>query len=256
MGGGGGVISWRLGCTISTGTVTRDREKNGQLVTGVFLVTNPPTITAYASASVDLFPCCSNWAKFFTFIAVKLAILLNKSSLLKFNNFRVATHQEIKNSLTFHWTFIDEKQLVFTFALAFFAGYRGYFSLHFQPFQLFVERGRRKLEESIHNENHWPQLLRIRRRVSNWSFCLLYSILFLFFERKCISKSWRKLINWKTEFLDFSLTLTISKIFPDFSKIPWLFLTLKNFRFSLTFPWPWQPWILLWRKRRKIAAFH
>ena len=28
--------------------------------------------------------------------------------------------------------------------------------------------------------------------------------------------------------------------FPDFS------LTLKNFWFSLTFPWPWQPWTLFW----------
>ena len=36
-------------------------------------------------------------------------------------------------------------------------------------------------------------------------------------------------ISRKTEFPDFSLTLTISKIFPDF------FLTLKNFHFSLTF---------------------
>ena len=31
--------------------------KNGHLVTGVFLVTNPETIPAHASASVDLFPC-------------------------------------------------------------------------------------------------------------------------------------------------------------------------------------------------------
>ena len=36
-------------------------------------------------------------------------------------------------------------------------------------------------------------------------------------------------INRKTEFPHFSLTLPISKIFPDF---------LKN---SQTFPWPWQP---------------
>lgn len=31
--------------------------KNGQLVTGVFLVTNLETIMAHVSASVDLFPC-------------------------------------------------------------------------------------------------------------------------------------------------------------------------------------------------------
>ena len=28
----------------------------------------------------------------------------------------------------------------------------------FNLFPLFTERGRRNLEESIHNENHWPQL--------------------------------------------------------------------------------------------------
>ena len=42
-------------------------------------------------------------------------------------------------------------------------------------------------------------------------------------------------INQKTEFPDFSLTLTIAKIFPDFVKIPDFSLTLKNFQFSLTF---------------------
>ena len=42
----------------------------------------------------------------------------------------------------------------------------------------------------------------------------------------------------KTKFSDFSLTLTRTKIFPDFS------LTLKNFCLSLTFPWPWQPWFI------------
>ena len=29
----------------------------------------------------------------------------------------------------------------------------------FNLFPLFAERGRRNLDESIHNENHWPQLL-------------------------------------------------------------------------------------------------
>ena len=53
---------------------------------------------------------------------------------------------------------------------------------------------------------------------------------FHLFQRKCISKSWRKTyLNQKTEFPDFSLTLTVSKIFADFS------LTLKNFRFSPDF---------------------
>ena len=43
---------------------------------------------------------------------------------------------------------------MFTFALAFLQAIDRYFSLHFQPFQLFVESGRRNLEESIHNENY------------------------------------------------------------------------------------------------------
>ena len=50
---------------------------------------------------------------------------------------------------------------MFTFALAFLQAIDRYFSLHFQPFQLFVESGRRNLEESILNENHWPQPLHV-----------------------------------------------------------------------------------------------
>ena len=46
----------------------------------------------------------------------------------------------------------------------------------------------------------------VRRRVSNWLLCLLCSILFIFSERKCILKSWRKLMNYKPE-----------------KRIPWLF---------------------------------
>ena len=33
--------------------------------------------------------------------------------------------------------------------------------------------------------------------MSNWSLCLLCSIRFIFSERKCISESWRKLMNYK-----------------------------------------------------------
>ena len=83
------------------------------------------------------------------------------------HKYRVATHQKVKNSLTFHWPlnslnwpFINEKQSMFTFTLAFFTGYQ-YFCLIFDLFPLFVERGKRNLEESIHNENHWPQLLHV-----------------------------------------------------------------------------------------------
>ena len=93
-----------------------------------------------------------------------------------------------------------------------------------------MERGRRSLEESIYNENHWPQLLRVRRRVSNWLLCLLCSILFVFSKRKCISKSWRKLMNYKPE-------NRIPLLFTDFDNIkdfPWLFSYLEKFLFSLT----------------------
>ena len=55
-----------------------------------------------------------------------------QKNLIDLTNNRVATHQKDKNSLTFHWPFINEKQSMFTFTLAFSAGHRQ-FSLHFQP---------------------------------------------------------------------------------------------------------------------------
>ena len=82
-------------------------------------------------------------------------------------------------------------------------------------------------------------------KASNWSLCLLCSILFIFSERKCISKPWRKLMNYKpenriplllTDFDNIKDFPWLLKKFPDFS------LTLKNFLFSLTFPWH----ILIW----------
>ena len=65
------------------------------------------------------------------------------SDTTHFDSDMVDTHQKVKNSLTFHWPFINEKQSMFTFALAFFAGHR-YFSLHFQPLSAF--RWKRKKE--------------------------------------------------------------------------------------------------------------
>ena len=60
------------------------------------------------------------------------AVLTNYQSLhvlsmnFPLSQFRVATHQKVKNSLTFHWSlnsfhwpFINEKQSMFTFTLAF-----------------------------------------------------------------------------------------------------------------------------------------
>ena len=140
-----------------------------------------------------------------------------------------------QNSLTcpwpllnsFHWPFINEKQSMFTFTLAFFVGHR-YFSVNFQPLSTF--RGKRKKEFGRKHSQRKSLTITtacVRRRVSNWSLCLLWSILFNFSERKCISKSQRKLMNYKPE-----------------NRIPWLFTDFDKFRFSLTFPWPWQPCIL------------
>ena len=156
---------------------------------------------------------------------------------------------------TFHWPFINEKKSMFTFASDLFVGHR-YFSLHFQPLSAF--RGQRKKE--FGRKRSWrKQLTTIttcaRRSMSNWSLCLLYSLLFIFSKSKCISKAWRKLMNYKQEnrIPWLSLTLTISKIFPDltFKKFPAFSLTLNNFRFSPSFPRPWQPWT---RVKRKILT--
>ena len=127
-----------------------------------------------------------------------------------------------------------------TFALAFFAGCQ-YFSLHFQPLSTLRARGRTNLEENIQNENHWPQLLHTGVcQECQIDCCACFTAYFSSFLKENALQSVEenlRTINWKTEFPDFSLTLTISRIFPDFS------LTLKNFCFSLTFPWQWQPWV-------------
>ena len=137
---------------------------------------------------------------------------------------------------SFHWPFINEKQSMFTFTLAFFSGHR-YFSLHFQPLSSFHGKREKELKESIHNKNHWPQLLQwVRCRVSNWLLCLPRSILFIFSERKCISKSWRKLMNYKPEnripwpFTDFDDIKDFPWLFPDLEKFvfPWLFADHGN----------------------------
>ena len=55
--------------------------------------------------------------------------------------------------------------------------------------------------------------------MSNWLLCLPCSILFIFSERKCISKSWRKLMNYKPE-----------------NRIPWPFTDFEKFVFPWLFP--------------------
>ena len=55
--------------------------------------------------------------------------------------------------------------------------------------------------------------------MSNWLLCLPCSILFIFSKRKCISKSWRKLMNYKPE-----------------NRIPWPFTDFEKFVFPWLFP--------------------
>ena len=114
--------------------------------------------------------------------------------IVRARKYRVATHQKVKNSLTFHWPlnslnwpFINEKKSMFTFPLAFFTGYR-YFGPLFRPLSAFCRK--RKKEFGI-KHSQWKPLTTtttcVRLRVFNWLHCLLCSILFIFSDRKCIS---------------------------------------------------------------------
>ena len=114
--------------------------------------------------------------------------------IVRARKYRVATHQKVKNSLTFHWPlnslnwpFINEKKSMFTFPLAFFTGYR-YFCPLFRPLSAFCRK--RKKEFGI-KHSQWKPLTTtttcVRLRVFNWLHCLLCSILFIFSDRKCIS---------------------------------------------------------------------
>ena len=124
--------------------------------------------------------------------SIKVSIttpLLTKKRLAAF---RVAPLQKVKKSLnfpwplnSFHWPFINEKQSMFTFALAFFAGY-WYLSLHFQPLSTQCQ--------------------------IDLSAC--FAAYVSSFRKKCISESWRKLMNYKRV-----------------NRIPWLW---QYQRFSLT----------------------
>ena len=187
------------------------------------------------------------WSQVYDFLPNSFQGVGPHSSLPRFSLFiyRVATHQKVKHSLTFHWLlnsfhwpFINEKQSMFTFALAFFAGHQ-YFSLHFQPVCAFRGKKKKEFVTSIHNKSHWPKLLHVSGVECQIDRFACFAAFFSSFPKENAFQSLEEnlcTINRKTEFPDFSLTLTISKIFPDFS------LTLKNFRFSLIFPWQWQPW--------------
>ena len=130
---------------------------------------------------------------------------------------------------SFQRPFINEKQSMFTFTEAFLQAIDSFLFI-FNLFQLFAEKGRRNLEESIHNKNHWPELLHVSDIECQTDHSACFAVYFWYFPKENAFQNidenlWT--INGKTEFPDFSLTLTISKIFSDF---------LEN---SLTFPWPW-----------------
>ena len=164
--------------------------------------------------------------------------------------FRVATHQKVTNypafSLTyhwplnsFHWPFINDKQSMFTIHFSFFLQATDIFLFIFSLFPLFTERGRRNWKKAFTTKttDHNYYKAGVRRTVSNWLLCLPCSILFIFSKRKCISKSWRKLMNYKPENrIPWPFTH-----FDDIQDFPWLFPDLEKFVFSVTFPWLWQP---------------
>ena len=112
---------------------------------------------------------------------------------------------------------------MFTFALAFLQAIDRYFSLHFQPFQLFVESGRRNLEESILNENHWPQPLHVPGAECQIDRFAAY---FSSFPKKMHFKILKKNLSKPEN--------RIPWLFTDFDNIkdfPWLFPYLEKFLF-------------------------
>ena len=165
----------------------------------------------------------------FRFLSTGLPLIRKLNIPWLFPDFSLTFHWLLNS---FHWPFINEKQSMFTFALAFFAGHQ-YFSLHFQPVCAFRGKKKKEFVTSIHNKNHWPQLLYVSGVECQIDRFACFAAFFSSFPKENAFQSLEEklwTINRKTEFPDFSLTLTISKIFPDFS------LTLKNFRFSLIFP--------------------
>ena len=146
---------------------------------------------------------------------------------------------------------------MFTFSLAFLQAIDS-FLFNFNFFPQKEEEGIWEKAYHIHNENHWPQLPHVSGVECQIDYFACFAPYFSSFPKENAFQNLEEnlwTINWKTGFPDFSLTLTISKIFPDFS------LTLKNFRFSLTFPWPWKPRLLkttnlqLWKNLQFIWAW-
>ena len=83
-----------------------------------------------------------------------------------------------------------------------------------------VERGRRNLEESIHNKNHWPQLPHVSGVECQIDRFACFAAYFSSFLKKNTFQSLEnfRTINRKTEFPDFLLT-DFPWLFPDLEKI-------------------------------------
>ena len=134
---------------------------------------------------------------------------------------------------------------MFTFALAFFADHQ-YFSLHFQPLSAFRGKKKKEFATSIHNKNHWPQLLHVSGVDCQIDRFACFAAFFSSFPKEDVFQSLEEnlwTINRKTEFPDFSLTLTISKIFTDLkegitskisSEIPYTLLHMISFLLFFT----------------------
>ena len=121
---------------------------------------------------------------------------------------------------------------MFTFTLAFLQAIDS-FLFNFNFFPQKEEEGIWEKAYRIHNENHWPQLLHVSGVECQIDYFACFAAYFSSFPKENTFQNLEQnlwTINWKTEFPDFSLTLTISKIFPDFS------LTLKIFVFPWLFP--------------------
>ena len=130
----------------------------------------------------------------------------HSSESYKFPDFSLTFHWPLNS---FHWPIINEKQSMFTFTLAFFAGHR-YFSLHFQTRSSFHGKREKELKESIHNKNHWPQLLHVSGVECQIDCFACSAAYFSSFPKENAFWSLEEnlwTINQKKEFPDFSLTL-------------------------------------------------
>ena len=111
-----------------------------------------------------------------------------------------------------YWPFINEKQSMFTFALAFFAGHRFFFFSFSTSFRFSWEEEegiwKKAFTMTTTDHNYICQTLNVKLIA-----LLALQHTFIFSERKCISKSWRKLMNYKRQ-----------------NRIPWLSLTVPTLR--------------------------